>query len=244
MPRLSSRARPSFYITYTVAFQGPRHDNLYKIWDIVDKSTDSRVVPVNNLDKANHFTMLERLWAQAWHEPERYVVITEHDFLPNLPDWEETAFELLGDYAALAPEYITRRAEDWEIQRAEYWGKSFSGAWFMLLDKEKCPRILDFTGGQEYGVPDPANKLVDQVSIKLMPGEDVFFPGIDYPVGRHLFWSRHYNDDPFVTEGTDTHVHKISSRFINGFSLPAIQMGVDISIKHWLDKHRHVNGSC
>jgi hypothetical protein len=99
-----------------------------------------------------------------------------------------------------------------------------SGAWFMFFDKEKVPEQLQFDTQ-----PDPgcliANQLLDRgILATLMHGDDCMprHFGIDYPMGVHLFWTRHLHDDPKIR--------------ISGFPLGDIQKKHDKAVDTWVRK--------
>jgi hypothetical protein len=62
------------------------------------------------------------------------------------------------------------------------------------------------------------------MEVRVREGEDGYpdHYGIDYDFGTHLFWSRHYNDDPLLV--------------IGGFKLKEIHAGVDKFITTWIQR--------
>lgn len=207
------------------AFEGPRHDRLEKIWDAVaeylPKSINVRVFSNVN-GKLSHAECLQRMWREEEEFDNRYVVFTEFDFLPRLHDRDFLGLQHFGRKSKVAgwgAHYATRDHRTRRIREVD----NMLGGWFFVLDKSRCPKDLCF-----YGKPDPANQLPEQISrhrdneFYLVSGEDAYprMYGLDYHFGSHLFWSRHYNDDPRMR--------------ISGFPLGDILQSVDQEIDRWL----------
>lgn len=209
-------------------FQGPRHDRLYAIWEAIAEYWQDflRVGFSLNPDaRWSHAQMYNKMWAEEIQQPEEYVILTEHDFLPNLrsPEWyefPEDVFEQLDDchdqlFAALACEYATRNPA---TARLKF--RDMAAGWWILLCKERFNDLIDFTG-----CPDPANQLEESVGgVYTCQGEDAYpeHYGIEYPYGEHLFWSRHLHDDP--------------RRVVSGFSLGDIQLKHDAAVRRYVEE--------
>jgi hypothetical protein len=160
--------------------------------------------------------MYHYLW-EVCKRKRRYVLLTELDFLPALwnPGWTGLAHLKIHDLPALGVEYATRDPNTKALIRAP--GKA--GGWWILLDSEKV-KDIDF-----HGEPDPCNQLPTQIpDIELMPGRDAYPKnyGIEYPVGTHLFWSRHI-DDP-------------AERWVSGFNIGDIQRRHDRTVDRWIQR--------
>jgi hypothetical protein len=180
------------------AFSGPRHSRLELIWDCVAEYLQDRMVldvTDNQVRKLSHAQIFQRMWEEEKDCPNRYVLFTEFDFLPDVDRALPLALLNVASrykdsqYAAVGVQYATRHPETRVLRRHD----GLAGGWWILIDKERAPRELLFAG-----TPDPGNQLPDQMPMILERGEDSwpFHFGIDYPFGTHLFWSRHYHDDP------------------------------------------------
>lgn len=203
-------------------FDGPRHRRLRAVWDVIaEQYRDVLVLKrYDNMDeRLRHGQAYNKMWVEERDEPNRYVLFTEEDFLPRF-EWLQTERPLLddldvhiGECAGLGVLYSTRNPRSRRLKRSEL----SAGGWFVLLDKDRCPRDIDFDGR-----PDPCNDLPEQFPMLLMDGEDAFplHYGINYPVGTHLFWARHLHDDPDAV--------------VSGFSLGDIQLRHDLAVDDWI----------
>jgi hypothetical protein len=203
-------------------FEGPRHERLYKIWDAIAEyiAPEANVRWYANPDVAlRHAQCFDRMWQEELEFDNRYVLFTEADFLPDLAvgleNWTGTT--LLKD-AAVGTLYCTRSEKSWKAMQH----RDRCGGWFLLMDKERIPREISFEGE-----PDPCNQMRSYLrryghTIVLRNGYDPYpvHWGMEYPFGTHLFWSRHYNDNP--------------GRRISGFPLRNILGKVDKRISQWI----------
>jgi hypothetical protein len=207
---------PQLTVRITHAFDGPRHDRLHAIWDTVAEHWQKhlRLAVTTNPRGFSHAQMFNKMWYEELQQNNRYVLLTEHDFLPNLRDraWYSAphkVFEQLDamhgeQFAALAPEYATRHAATKVVMH-----HNKPGGWWILIDKDRFNDAIDFTGK-----PDPANQLEDSIGgCYMAEGEDCYpaHYGLSYPFGTHLFWSRHYNDPPEARVG-GFHIGDIQAR--------------------------------
>lgn len=180
------------------AFEGPRHDRLYSIWDAIAEyqpECNLEWFPNPNGWAYSHGEAFNAIWEEERDRPSRYLLLTEADFLPDL-QWKRwfSPKNLGPDAAAQGVAYVTRDPDTMEAMT-----RNFPGGWWILIDKTLAPRDLEFRG-----TPDPGNQLVQQ--FRAAGHEMYFYPGRDcYPrhygreydtIGEHLFWSRHLHDAP------------------------------------------------
>lgn len=178
-------------------FEGPLHDRLRKIWkklETMPNPFEWKIHWFENFDMQCHGAMLQTMWETLRKLDSRYILLTEHDFLPGPAFPGIGQFELYPpDTAVLAAEYCTRNAQTYKLEE-----HGIPGAWYILIDKERLgERKLDFTAGGPFN--DPAAKLPPGTtavikSYDCMPHHYGVRVG---QVGEHLFWSRHYNDIPW-----------------------------------------------
>lgn len=202
------------------AFEGPRHERLESIWARIEQRDRAKVAfsVYENEDGRCHADCLNEIWQTARKDAERYALFTEFDFLPY-PTWLGAKQWLDAEHPVVTANYVTRNPVSKTI---EVHGKP--GAWYMLVDKENIGD-LDFTAGGAHN--DPANELSHFVrrqgkAVHLLGATDCYPRHWGCQVngaGEHLFWSRHYNDDPALT--------------VAGFPLRDILRGVD----HALDDY-------
>ncbi len=200
------------------AFDGPRHERLYNIWEAIAEFV-APVISVrvfSNPDgRLSHAECYNRIWMEEQEFDNRHVILTEFDFLPNLHDvdWAKLK-EFSGKYAGWGCMYATRAPASRKARN----DRNRTGGWFVVLDKEMVDYDLTFNGE-----PDPCNQLHHVVRpFRQIKGSDCYphHFGLTYEMGTHLFWSRHYNDHPSLR--------------ISGFSLREILRGVDGEIARWL----------
>lgn len=201
------------------AFDGPRHRRLEAIWDTIAEYARDRIVlrwEPNTRDRVSHADIFNRMWRKDRRGPNRYVLLTESDFLPDLnghwlPLTELTYF----DADALGVPYLTRNPSTLTLRVYE----TRVGGWWVLIDKSRAPASLDFDGD-----PDPCNQLGEQMKVRFARPTCDARPrhyGVRYPdLGDHLFWSRHYHDNP--------------ERTIAGVNLGDMQHRVDQAITAWI----------
>ena len=205
------------------AFEGPRHDTLYKIWDAVAEfcAAEIRVLWYANSKGLCHADCLNRIWVEGQDRESTRMILTEADFLPNLINtdrWLQAPLDNDRNVAFAGAQYFTRAAGT----RKLVYRSGLPGAWFLSFDKRRCPKSLNF-----HGRPDPANDLPgqfpdDDTKMLLIKALDEYprFLSVSYPFGTHLFWSRHLNDDP---RGR-----------VSGFSVHEIQTKHDRRVRKWL----------
>lgn len=197
------------------AFQGPRHDQLERVWDTIAEYCADQIIlrPFDNLKKGlRHDEAFQRIWLDE-RRGSGPLLLTEYDFLPDLhADW--IPLDRLGEQQGLGCMYATRSPHSFQLKRHE----DKAGGWYVLLNREKIDCDLDFEGS-----PDACNQLPEQISMDLDPGEDCFpiSYGITYPFGTHCFWSRHLHDDP--------------ERTVSGFKLGEIQEAHDYFLSVWME---------
>jgi len=206
---------PNVNVNLIRIFEGPRHDRLRLLWDCYAELRRRRLrlfwYPGAG---RRHAQNLKLLWAEEMKRPERYAIITEHDFLPNFNFFTPTA--VLGRASpVVAVRYVTRNPETLRLVKHD-----FPGAWYLLIDKEFLPEPNFDEGGP---CNDPANLLATKgvEPIYLEPID--CYPrhyGVEYMSGSHLFWSRHLHDDP--------------SKRIAGCCLGDIQAGHDRAVDEWI----------
>lgn len=175
-------------------FKGPRHDRLENIWRAVTEYTPHlRLLVTDNWQCRRHDNALELAWMLIRRQPERYALITEFDFLPNLSgDWLPTHL-LTPEKPVVIAQHVWRSAQTRALIPHE-----FGGAWYILIDKHHCP---DLQGWFRAGIPprtDPATNIDRKTGVTLLPAKDLYPEAysVEYSTGIHCFWSRHLHDDP------------------------------------------------
>jgi len=188
---MTKQRTPATTIRIARAFEGPRHERLEKVWDCIAEyvQDDARlIVEPNRSPRISHADIFGRMYAKDSEEPNRFLLLTEYDWLPDLSgDWLPTHVFDETDLAVLVTQYYTRNPENMRLRKHQ--GKP--GGWYILVDKARAPHIRTF-----HGEPDPANQLSSEADALILPGEDCYplHYGVEYPMGTHLFWSRHYHD--------------------------------------------------
>ena len=179
-------------------FDGPRHDLLRSLWEcIAEYARDQMILKWFPNDRGwDHTECLNRIWTEEQQSPSSRLLITEHDFLPDLnyDDWLLQK-DLKAPDVALAAACYSKRAPGTRTL-ANF--RDIVGPWLMSFDKTKCPGHLEFRGRLDPGGALCSQLLkVNQCAI-LYPGHDPYplHVGVEYAFGTHLFWSRHYNDPP------------------------------------------------
>ena len=178
-----------------LGLNGPRHLRLEAIWKrYAALHADKMQLHVYESPDGVHASNFNAMWAREQARPERYAILTEFDFLPG-------AGFLTPPLAAVeAANYVTRSPDTLQLTQ---WNKP--GGWFIAVDKERINGRLDFTAGGQHN--DAANQLADYVwqhynlCVKLLPTRDCYPRHYGCEVGtrgEHLFWARHYNDEPFL----------------------------------------------
>jgi hypothetical protein len=213
-------------------FQGPRHDRLRFLWDCAAEaySDHFRLRWFANPLVMSHAECLQRLWREELARPERFAIITEHDFLPDLHARWLCLHLLDYEYPVAATRYATR-GPNRRILRHNY-----VAPWFVVIDKD---RIRDLHWEEWGEFHDPANGMkhfLEQErpgkSVKFIEVEDCFpeHYGISCYPGTHLAWSRHYHDAP--------------EDFAAGICLGDIQRKHDAAVSAWVrsspDRYRVV----
>lgn len=221
-----SADKPAFSIRLIRAFDGPRHKRLRDIWTaIAEYIKEDAIVRWYCNDKGySHAQCFDKMWHEEQEFDNRLVLFTEEDFLPDLEvpieKWCGLTSFRTDEQAAVAVNYCTRNSRSLGIVHRE----GMAGGWFICIDKDAFPgpQHISFQGD-----PDPGNQLQDHLrhfgkTILLVPGKDGYphHYGVEYPYGTHLFWSRHYHDDPTLR--------------VSGFNLGEIQRKVDWRISAWI----------
>ena len=199
--------------------KGP-HARLYAIWDTLAEYLQDLLTVrwfANPSAGLRHGQCLNAIWQEEREFDNRYVVFTEHDFLPNLSANDLFALKNFGNkFDAVCATYVTRGTNGMPKLFP-----SLGGGWWCALDKHSVPKILNFDNQ-----PDPANEIPLQLhhrdcKVRMYRGRARgFFQ--DYPFGTHLFWSRHYLDNP----ETDLNC--------GGLTVGALVSQVDGEISRWL----------
>lgn len=207
------------HVRLTRAFEGPRHDRLEKLWVCIAEYAKDRIRLIfepNIGARASHAKMFQRMWAKDSEFENRFLLLTEMDFLPELAgQWLPVSlFEESAKVNAVATQYYTRNPNNMRLVR--HAGKP--GGWWVLVDKTRAPAQLEFEGR-----PDPCNQLPEQMPTAILPGIDCYPNdyGVEYAVGKHLFWSRHYH------EGEDNET-------INGVQLGKMRKAHDRAVSLWI----------
>jgi hypothetical protein len=143
-------------------FEGGIHHRLRKIWakiEALPKPYPWKVHWFENPDMLCHGDMLQRMWRVLRELPARYVLLTEHDFLPGNDFPGVSQFDLhMPETAVLAAEYCTRDPNSYKLKEHGH-----PGAWYILIDKDRLGRReLDFTAGGPFN--DPAAKLPHDIT--------------------------------------------------------------------------------
>lgn len=203
-------------------FDGPRHTLLRDLWDCIAEYAQDRMILewFPNSGRWDHSECLNRIWTEEQADPTGRLVITEHDFLPDLnyDDWLLQK-DLAQPDVALAGSCYAKRAPGRRTLRNF---RDVAGPWFMSFDKTKCPGRLEFRGridpGSDLG---PQFAEVNQCFM-LYPGHDPYplHVGVEYAFGTHLFWSRHYNDP--------------SEARVSGYSIGEILTKHDRCVHSWI----------
>lgn len=214
---------PQVNVNIIRAFEGPRHSRLEFLWDCLAEYYQQEFklhVFANPRATLRHSECLRRIWEAERSRPERYCVLTEFDFLPfsGLPP----IHLLKPDRPVVACKYAQRD----EQTKALTQYPDVAGAWYVLIDKENAPADLDLgDGGPGH---DPGGRVIAQLASHskgavLLHGADCLpiHHGIKYPIGVHLFWSRHLHDPPHIN--------------VAGCNLGDIQSGHDTAVEAWLE---------
>lgn len=182
------------------SWDGPRNSRCYELWE-------RNHWPFEWLynDSGSHAQGYVQAWIEERSRPERYLLLTEADFLPDVNFKAKYIPELLQGHAICAPKYHTRNPVD-NSMIVEH---DRAGGWFVLLDKALISGLPKF-----HSQPDPCNDLPQYHDCRLLDPADAYPEhfGAKYGPGVHLFWSRHY-DGPELTAA--------------GFDLTKVRAGVD-----------------
>jgi hypothetical protein len=208
------------------AFDGPRHKRLRQIWQAIAEfvAPEVNVRWYHNEKGLRHAQCFDAMWREEQEFDNKTVLFTEEDFLPDLDlgfwNWSGLSTFQQDNQAAVGTMYCTRSPKSRDLfQQGER-----PGGWFICINKELFPGPghISFEGD-----PDPGNDLRSHLkhfdrTISLVPGCDGYphHYGVEYPYGTHLFWSRHYHDDPKTR--------------VSGFKLGDIQRKVDWRISQWI----------
>lgn len=223
---MSSR-KPDLTIRLIRAFDGPRHERVRTIWQAIAEYA-APVVNVrwfaNTGGRLRHAQSYNRMWNEEVEFDNRFVLFTEEDFLPDLAMplsiWTGLRGFVDKNQAAVACMYATRSEKNFEMLQ----DGNKPGAWFVCMDKREMPRVFNFEGN-----PDPCNDMPGHLfpygkTIRCHKGLDPYplHYGLEYQMGTHLFWSRHWHDPPNMRVGA--------------FSLRDIQSKVDIRVASWIQE--------
>ncbi len=198
-------------------FDGPRHDRLSAIWDVIAEYAHHEIkliVTPNQEPRLSHAEVFQKMWREDLECDNRFLLLTEQDFLPDLADdWLPLRMLDALDVDALGVERLTRHPET--LGLSVHPGQA--GGWWLLIDKHRAPAELDFAAGD-----DPCNELPLQMKMEFVNGIDCypFHFGVEYLTGIHFFWSRHYHDDP--------------SRIVAGVPMGMMQRKLDDGISEWI----------
>lgn len=210
----------------TRAFTGSRHMRLETLWDAVAEYWKDIIrihVHANPSARFSHAQMFRRMWVEEWECDDQYCLFTEFDFLPNLyepgsytpaPLFLVASWQNDSPVCALGATYATRKVSSRALQLHD----EMMGGWWVMLDKEVCPRNLQFDG-----TPDPCNQMAERLgAVGLEDGEDCYpaHYGIEYSFGTHLFWSRHLHDPDTAR--------------IAGFDIGDVQRKHDAAVDAWI----------
>jgi len=185
------------------AFTGPRSSRLREIWRRINNMVEPEIKWLDNFDLIlSHTEGLHEMWHQEKDQPNRYVLFTEEDFLPDLSQPTEvwtglTSLKLHQRATGVGVQYVTR--DRLSSQPVPDWRKA--GAWYLLLDKER----VGFTQITFSGRMDPCNELGFQIPLRILPGRDCLpeHYGFNYrKIGTHMFWSRYLDEDPETMVGS------------------------------------------
>ena len=213
-------------VLYTRAYEGPIHQLCYNAWRKVSQhpptAARARVVEVPNKAGLDHYQMLASMWEAARASGERYVILTEADFLPDLTmDWIQAAIHEMGECVALTPRHCEWMGTSWEpIQTG-----TGCGASFILFDTSQLP--VDFTPEWRHENHDPGVMLNRQIHVARVTGQDVHF-SMRYAFGTHLFWSRVYNEEPFLYEDG-----KLKLQYHQTYPIYCLQAACVAMLRRW-----------
>lgn len=212
-----STGDPSFAVGLIDVFTGSRHDRLREIWRGYArwKKFPLRLVP--NPTCVRHDVFLGEVWRRLRACTERFLIVTEADFLPSY-----TGFPNVLPGGAMLVEHAQRN----ELGILTHTG--MPGAWYMAFDRGAIPcGVNPLFRAPVSTYHDPGNDLglwcqAKGVPFRYMPGKDCWPAhwGIQYDAGTHLFWSRHLHDDP--------------NEVVCGFKLGTIQEAHDRAVTDWL----------
>lgn len=206
------------------AFEGPRHARLEKIWDEVAKRAPIKLRIFDNLGaKLRHAQCLAAMWEQEIWRPEHECIITEFDFLPYDGFW-------YGDRRAEIEStmYCTRDPATLRLSVEP----RIAGGWFTHIRKtdavlQRRHVILRGLSEESGRYRDPCNALLPDRFLPLVDAYPEHYGCRVVGRGEHLFWSRHYNDPPYLTLG--------------GFSLASIHRKVDRTITRYEETLRRTS---
>lgn len=180
-------------------FDDPINEALHLIWDVIAET----IAPAAILDvfrnpgaALSHAQCLQRIHAEEREMESQFWAFIEADFLPELSeDWLFAEYLVRHGPAFTGTMYATRGQNIEHGPLFQY--SDMAGGWFFIWRKDCCPPRVAY-----HGAPDPCNQIPEQLagkglSSQLFPGQpsDISF-AIRYPFGLHLFFSRHYGDDP------------------------------------------------
>jgi hypothetical protein len=188
------------------AFEGPRHARLEAIWNKFAELHKDQIhlnIFENKGAVRRHDECLEEIWSVEKGLPESRAIITEFDFLP-FPSFVQWPTQNHGQLTLREPiqaaEYCVR---DPVSKKLRFCG--IPGAWFIRISKAllRSTARLCYTSGGPFN--DPTNqldKILNETSgqrVRLLQSEDCYPRHCGVRVlgaGEHLFWARHYNDNP------------------------------------------------
>lgn len=209
------------------AFEGPRHTRLEAIWQkfaALHKDQINLNIFENKGAVRRHDECLEEIWGAEKGLPESRAIITEFDFLPapSFVQWPtQNHGQLTLGEPIQAAEYCVRDPVSKKLRFCE-----IPGAWFIRISKAliRASAMVSFASGGTFN--DPANQLdkflrdTTGQRVRLLQSEDCYPRHLGVRVcgaGEHLFWARHYNDNPLGIAA--------------GFRISEILEGVDRAIE-------------
>jgi hypothetical protein len=217
---------PDLSIRIAKPYVGPRHARLYAIWEtIAEYWQDHLTVGFSPNVGSRHSIgeMYSRMWREELEQPSRFVLLTQHSFLPSLlePWWytnpgpvlESLDAEHSQEFAGLAVEDCWREPKLKSIRFL-----TRPGSWWVLLDKERFNDDIDFRGN-----PRSCNQLDDGIGgVYLAHGVDAYprHWGIEYQFGEYLPFARFLHSSPEHT--------------VEGHSLREIQAAHDLAVQDFL----------
>jgi len=186
------------------AFEGPRHDIAEAIWHGLAACTNKwRLIVHDNLGAPRlPEQMLEHMWEDEQTRPERFAVFSEFDFLPG-PEFPGThLIDKPNGPVFAAAEFVYRLQESKQLEN-----RGCSAMWWWAADKFQLRGIPFSKWGERDNEPswgDPLNVAFRDIEraglpVCLIRHRDHYpkhYGASIGDIGTHMFWSRHWNQDP------------------------------------------------